>query len=61
MHQSSDELLTEDDWDANVEMHPRYFGVGWTKVYIEKMCQFFSRLGRTKPHDHPAFEHVRTA
>lgn len=48
MHQSSDEALTEDDFDANRELHPRYFGVGWTKVYTEKMCEFFSRLGVTK-------------
>ena len=26
----------------------RYYGVGWTKVYVEKMCEFYSRLGRTK-------------
>ena len=29
-------------------MHPNYFGIGWTKLYIEKMCEFFSRLGVTK-------------
>ncbi len=38
----------EDEWDASEEMHPNYFGVGWTKVYIEKMCEFFGRLGVTK-------------
>lgn len=48
MYQSSDELLSEDDFDANAEIHPRYFGSGWTKVYIEKTCEFFSRLGITK-------------
>lgn len=40
--------LTEMDWDASVPLHPRYFGSGWTKVYIEKMCEFFAGLGRTK-------------
>ena len=29
-------------------MHVNYFGSGWTKLYIEKMCDFFSRLGVTK-------------
>ena len=48
MHQSSDKPLKEDDFDANKEMHPRYFGVGWTKVYIEKMCEFYSRISSTK-------------
>lgn len=26
----------------------KYFGVGWTKVYIEKMCEFYSRISHTK-------------
>jgi nucleoside-diphosphate-sugar epimerase len=45
---SSDRPLSETDWDANVPMHPRYFASGWTKVYIERMCEFFASLGRTK-------------
>lgn len=48
MHQSSKKPLKETDFDANREMHPNYFGVGWTKVYIEKMCEFYSRIGKTK-------------
>lgn len=48
MHQSSDKALTEEDFDANREIHPRYFGVGWTKVYVEKMCEFYSGIGQTK-------------
>ena len=48
MYQSNDELLKEVDFDANDELHPRYFGVGHTKLYIEKMCDFFSRIGQTK-------------
>jgi GDP-L-fucose synthase len=39
---------TEEDFDANARMHPRYFGAGWTKVYLEKMCEFYSQLGITK-------------
>jgi len=48
MYQSSDTPLKETDFDANKELHPNYFGVGWTKVYIEKMCEFYSRIGNTK-------------
>jgi len=48
MYQSSEKLLKESDFDANNELHPRYFGVGNTKLYIEKMCDFFSRIGDTK-------------
>lgn len=48
MHQSSDQPLDEDAWDANRPMEPRYFASGWTKIYIEKMCEFYARLGVTK-------------
>ena len=48
MLQSSDKPQTEDDYDANTELHPRYFGVGQTKLYLEKMCDFYSRIGETK-------------
>jgi nucleoside-diphosphate-sugar epimerase len=40
--------VIESDFDPSNEIFPGYFGVGWTKVYIEKMCEFYSRLGRTK-------------
>ena len=48
MYQSSDQALKETDFDESDEMHPRYFGVGWTKVYIEKQCEFYARIGETK-------------
>jgi nucleoside-diphosphate-sugar epimerase len=48
MLQSSDAPLSEADFDANQELHPRYFGTGWTKIYIEKSCEFFARLGVTR-------------
>ena len=48
MYQSSETALKETDFDANNELHPRYFGVGNTKIYIEKMCDFYSRIGETK-------------
>ena len=48
MLQSGPDQLTEDDFDANADIHPNYFGVGWTKVYLEKMCEFYSRSGSTK-------------
>lgn len=47
MYPSSDVPLREDDLDLNVELQKNYFGAGWTKMYIEKMCEFYSRLGRT--------------
>jgi len=68
MYQSSEIPLKESDFKANEEIHSNYFGVGWTKIYIEKMCEFYSRLGQTKytvirhsnvygPHDKYDLEH----
>lgn len=48
MHQSSEKALDEEAWNANVPISPNYFASGWTKVYIEKMCEFYARLGVTK-------------
>ena len=48
MYQPSSQALAECDFNGNDELFPTYFGVGNTKIYIEKMCEFFSRLGRTK-------------
>jgi len=48
MYQSSYNALVESDFDSSQELYPKYYGVGWTKVYIEKMCKFFSTLNRTK-------------
>lgn len=48
MYQPSGIPVRETDFDANKEIYPNYFGVGWTKVYIEKLCEFYSRIGSTK-------------
>lgn len=48
MYQPGETPVKEEDFDANKEIFPNYFGVGWTKVYIEKMCEFYSRIGSTK-------------
>ncbi|TMJ21800.1 MAG: NAD-dependent epimerase/dehydratase family protein [Alphaproteobacteria bacterium] len=48
MYQPRETPWREEEWDASREMHVNYFGIGWTKLYIEKMCEFFSRLGVTK-------------
>ncbi len=53
MYQSKDmpfikKPVSETDFNPSNEIYPGYFGVGWTKVYIEKMCEFYARLGRTK-------------
>ncbi|MFH1351961.1 MAG: NAD-dependent epimerase/dehydratase family protein [bacterium] len=48
MYQSSDIPVKETDFDANEEIYPNYFGGAWTKVYNEKMCEFYSGIGTTK-------------
>ncbi|OGT60449.1 MAG: hypothetical protein A3E85_04410 [Gammaproteobacteria bacterium RIFCSPHIGHO2_12_FULL_45_12] len=48
MYQSSDKALKETDFDANTPLHPRYFGVGNTKLYIEKMCEFYAGIADMK-------------
>jgi nucleoside-diphosphate-sugar epimerase len=46
MYTPRSEPVRESDFDH--EIIPKYFGVGWTKVYLEKMCEFYSRLGVTR-------------
>ncbi len=48
MYPSRETPLREDDWNAATPLEPRYFASGWTKVYIEKMCEFYARLGTTR-------------
>jgi nucleoside-diphosphate-sugar epimerase len=55
MYQPREAPWREAEWDASQEMHVNYFGIGWTKLYIEKMCEFFSRLGVTR---HTAIRHT---
>ena len=67
MYQSSQSPIKETDWHAGIPVHPRYFGVGNTKVYSEKMCEFFATISDTRftvirhsniygPHDKFDFE-----
>lgn len=48
MYPTSIHALKESDFDANQALHPRYFGVGNTKMYLEKMCEFYAGLANTK-------------
>ena len=41
----SKENQKEEEFDENLETYKSYFGVANTKVYIEKMCKFYSDLG----------------
>lgn len=38
----------EEDYDSNIQVYPSYFGVAATKLYIEKLCEFYSSISETK-------------
>ncbi|MDA2925941.1 NAD-dependent epimerase/dehydratase family protein [Acidobacteria bacterium AH-259-G07] len=48
MYQSSEVPVKESDFDASARIHSKYFGAGWTKVYLEKIAEFYSTIGNTK-------------
>ena len=48
MYSSSDDIINENDFDENKGVNRTYFGAGNTKVYLEKMCKFYSSLSNTK-------------
>ena len=35
-------------FNLNNKIYPNYFGVGWTKIFIEKQCEFYSKISNTK-------------
>lgn len=48
MYQPGKNPVRECDLNLTEEMHPNYFGGGWTKVYLEKMAEFYARQGATR-------------
>jgi len=48
MYQKSDKALKESDFNPSDEIQSFYFGAGHTKVYLEKMCKFYSKLNNSK-------------
>jgi nucleoside-diphosphate-sugar epimerase len=48
MLQPNFEPQDENQFSGSIDPVEKYFGVGWTKVYIEKLCKFYSRIGQTK-------------
>ena len=46
MYQSSKKKQNEKMF--NYKIVDKYFGIGWTKVYVEKLCEFYSNLINTK-------------
>ena len=40
--------LKETAFKADTDIDSNYFGAGWTKVYLEKMAEFFANIGPTR-------------
>ena len=48
MYKSSSMPLKESDWNPSDEIYAKYFGVANTKLYIEKMLEFYSNISSMK-------------
>ena len=48
MYQKSEKALKESDFNPSDEIQSFYYGAGHTKVYLEKMCDFYAGFKRTK-------------
>jgi GDP-L-fucose synthase len=48
MYESSNKKLKEEDFNPSGNIYPSYFGGAWNKIYIEKMCEYYSRICKTK-------------
>lgn len=48
MYKSSRRPLKEINFNPNDSIYPKYFGVANTKLFIEKMCEFYSQICKTK-------------
>ncbi len=48
MYKSSLKPISEENFDPRKDINEKYFGVANTKLYNEKMCEFYAGLGETK-------------
>jgi len=48
MYKSSKKPISETNFNPLKDINPKYFGVANTKLYNEKMCEFYSQISNTK-------------
>ena len=48
LHHSSETPLKESDFDANKPLALQHAGLSNTKIFIEKMCEFYASISNTK-------------
>lgn len=48
MYHNSLNPIKEKDFNPKKKIYDKYFGVANTKLYVEKLCEFYSRMNRVK-------------
>lgn len=48
MYPASERPQKENDFAAQGIIEPKYFGAAWTKLYIERMCEFYAGICGTR-------------
>lgn len=48
IYETSEFPIKEQNFDPGKPLYKSYFGAGHTKLYLEKMCEFFSSIGSCK-------------
>ncbi len=48
MYNAAPNPVVEDDFNGVLDENSAYFGGGGMKVYLENVCKFYSKLGKTK-------------
>lgn len=48
MYQPSDRPVRELDFDGAKPLFPSYVAAGWTKIYVERMCEMYAGFGRLR-------------
>jgi GDP-L-fucose synthase len=48
MYPSAQRPQKEEDFAGIEVIDAKYFGAAWTKLYIERMCEFYARIGDTR-------------
>ncbi|MBL8664106.1 MAG: NAD(P)-dependent oxidoreductase, partial [Candidatus Odyssella sp.] len=48
MYQPSERPARETDFDLSRPLFPSYVAAGWTKIYVERMCEMYAGFGRLR-------------
>ena len=48
MYPAAERPQKEEDFTGADAIDPKYFGAAWTKLYVERMCEFYARTGETR-------------